>query len=473
MWHPWTVALLLVLLLEALALAPTQPTRAALQQAPDAPLQAPGQSNPEFMGMVVRDPFYEFNTLPGFLGPNTVAQEEMARNLAQIGVRWVRIEFLTEGGTPDFARYDYFIGTLAPRYGLKVLLLLHTNIVSGSPYALNTEPLYTDPLYGGGATDYMRRWLDAALTIAAHYDGSSPQAGRVHAFEILNEVNRLGDGTSLPPGVSYAGLDPTRVARLQAKFYRICKNTDGSQPAARCPADTPIIVGGLHPKGTSARRDDPKQPESFTYTDEDYLAAMYLSAFNDFRTNVNNKDPWRGRWPADGIGFHPYPEEITPREVLQDILSDPLARMLRRLDQVRARLNTFPDATPPFWITEVGFNVGYYKVRGPSAATLQAEFLRAVYTSLAARPDVANVFWFKYEDFPPAAPRPGVDAQQWGVVTIPFEEGGSINGMPCAGGACYDPTGTPSGFRPAYLAYRELAGLPVERVYLPIGRKGS
>jgi hypothetical protein len=478
MSHPWTVVLLLALLLGTLALAPTPPSRAEAHRAPAAPIQAPGLSNPELMGMVIRDPYYEFNSLPGTFGPNTVAQEQMAHNLAQIGVRWVRLEFLADGGALDFSKYDYFIGTLAPRYGLKVLLLLHTNIIPGSPYALNTEPTYTDPVYGGGATDYMRRWLDAALTIAAHYDGSSSSAGRVHAFEILNEINRLGDGTGLPPGVTYAGLDPTRVARLQAKFYRICKNTDGSQllngqPYARCPADTAIIVGGLHPKGTSARRDDPKQPETFLYKDEEYLEAMYRSAFTDFRNYAGNQDPWKNRWPTDGIGFHPYPEEITPREAIQDAFNDPLTRVLNRLNQVRMRLSTLPDANQAFWITEIGFNVGFYKVRGPTAPTLQADFMRAVYTSMAGRADVANVFWFKYEDFPPAAPQPGVDPQLWGVVSIPFVEGGSVNGLPCAGGACYDPSGAPNVFRPAYLTYRELAGLPIQRVYLPVGRKGT
>ena len=474
MSHPWTVVLLLALLIGALALAPTPPSRAETHHEPATPSQAPGLINPELMGMVIRDPYYEFNSLPGTLGPNTVAQEEMARNLAQIGVRWVRLEFLADGDTLDFSKYDYFIGTLAPRYGLKVLLLLHTNIVSGSPYALNTDQPYTDPVYGGGATEYMRRWLDSALAIAAHYDGSST-AGRVHAFEILNEINRIGDGTNLPPGVMYAGLDPARVARMQAKFYRICKNTDGSQllngqPYARCPTDTAIIIGGLHPKGTSARRDDPKQPETFLYKDEEYLEAMYKSAFMDFRNYAGNQEPWRGRWPTDGIGFHPYPEEISSR----DAFSSPLTRVLDRLNQVRIRMNSMdPPAYEPFWITEIGFNVGFYKVRGPTAPTLQADFMRAVYTSMAARADVANVFWFKYEDFPPAAPQPGVDPQQWGVVSIRFVEGGNVNERPCAGGACYDPSGKPSIFRPAYLAYRELAGLPIQRVYLPIGRKGT
>ena len=87
----------------------------------------------------------------------------------------------------------------------------------------------------------------------------------------------------------------------------------------------------------------------------------------------------------------------------------------------------------------------------------QIAFMRDVYESLAQRtlpggqPEVANVFWFKYEDFPPAS---GANAQRWGVVRIPFADGA------CPGGACYDPNGTPAVYRGSYLAYRELAGLP-------------
>ncbi|GAB4208060.1 MAG: hypothetical protein OHK0022_37120 [Roseiflexaceae bacterium] len=463
----WPFALLILVLAALLALGPARARANEPAVQPAAPAAMPGVANPEFMGMVIRDPYYDYNSMPGMSGPNTVAQEEMARTLARMGVRWVRMEFIADNGVVDFNRFDYFIGTLAPRYNLKVLGLLNTNLAAGSPYLLNTDPVGSDPVYGGGTNDYMRRWLDSALAVAARYNGSNPAHGRVHAFEILNEVNRLGDGTSLPPGVSYAGMAPDRVARMQAKFYRICKNTDNSQPVARCPADTAIIVGGLHPKGTSTRRDDPKQPETFTFTDEAYLAEMYRTAFTDFKDKSPNVEPWKGRWPVDGIGFHPYPEEIFPRLSLQDVASDINTKIGPRLNEVRAALVRAGDPNQPFWITEIGYNVGFYKVRGPLAPTYQALFMREVYLTLAARGDVANVFWFKYEDFPPAQPRPGVDPQQWGVVHIPFVEGGSVNGVPCAGGACYQPSGVPSYARPAFFTYRELAGLPVERVFLP------
>jgi hypothetical protein len=92
--------------------------------------------------------------------------------------------------------------------------------------------------------------------------------------------------------------------------------------------------------------------------------------------------------------------------------------------------------------------------------------MQDVYTTLSSRqldaqlcggaPEVANVFWFKYEDFPPAT---GPSAQQWGIVRIPLLGGN------CEGG-CYEPSGKPLFYRQSFWAYRELAGLPVYRTYL-------
>lgn len=464
-----SASLLLIALIAALpAAAAPRAEDTAMPQA-----TAPGTANPEFMGMVIRDPFYEFDTNPAFPGqPNQAFQDRMGQLLANAGVRWVRLDFLADpDGHVNFAKYDYFIGTVAPKYGFKVLGLLNVATIRTwvtvnnqgvyYPILLNTDPAtLTHPKYGAALNQYMIDWLDEALRVAAHYDGSDAQAGRVHAFEIFNEMNRLfGDGTNLPAGLEYAGLNPDYVARIHAKFYRICKNTDGSQPAAACPSDTQIILGGLHPKGTSNRR-TAKQKESFKFTDEQYLQQMYASAFTDFKHNPQNLAPWNDTYPLDGIGYHPYPEEIAPRASIQGIQQDIVIKILPRLQQLRDTLKT-PDVNDPdrpFWITEIGYNVAFYKNGGAQAPQLQAEFMRQVYTALAARGDVANVFWFKYEDFPPAS---GTNAQMWGIVRIHFDTGS------CPGGTCYTPSGEPELVRPAYLTYRELAGLPILRMYLP------
>src|SRR3954471_2716456 len=49
---------------------------------------------PEFMGMVIRDPWYDFGTYPGLPSePNYAFQDKMGATLAAMGVRWVRLDF--------------------------------------------------------------------------------------------------------------------------------------------------------------------------------------------------------------------------------------------------------------------------------------------------------------------------------------------------------------------------------------------
>ena len=135
------------------------------------------------------------------------------------------------------------------------------------------------------------------------------------------------------------------------------------------------------------------------------------------------------------------------------------------LNRMRAALVAAGDPRVPFWISEVGYNVGF-DVDGPlgkipaQTELGQAAFMYDVYTSLAARGDVAHIFWFKYEDFPPAS---GANAQRWGVVRIPFTESNA-----CPGGACYAVNGEPQQWRAAYLTYMDLAGMPVRRLALPV-----
>jgi hypothetical protein len=453
------VALLLLLFV---GLLPARPVLVA-EASPVSPITIPAEA----FGLVARDPYYEVH--PSTFAANRAAQDEMGRRMAELGVFWVRLEFIADDrGQVNFAKYDYFIGTVAPRHKLKILGLLATPILRGDPrywqfHLLNTEPT-TDtlrPEYGGGLNTYMRRWLEESLRVAERYDGSNAQAGRVHAWELFNEANRvLGDGTSLPEGVQYAGLNPVRLGRLHAKFYRICKNTDGSPAKPRCPDDTLIILGGLHPKGTSNRR-TADEPETFAYSDRSYLEAMYgPGGFSDFR----NADPQR-RWPLDGIGYHPYPEEINLVEP-QDLGFD-LFKIQERMSKLRQKLQQIGDGQRPFWITEIGYNVGFFKNRGVGVEARQAEFLREVYTRLWARGDVETIFWFKYEDFPPAEivvddqGSPIGDPQRWGLLRIPFRESPT-----CSGGACYDLSGKPDQVRPAYFAYRELAGLPMHKIFL-------
>src|SRR5258706_12617108 len=112
--------LLLLLLVAAL------PADAA-SRAEAAPAAAPGASNHDLMGMVIRDPWYDFRTTaPG--EPNKAFQDTMGATLAGMGVRWVRLDFhivvpladvtidQSQAIDAEIAKNDYFINEVAPRH---------------------------------------------------------------------------------------------------------------------------------------------------------------------------------------------------------------------------------------------------------------------------------------------------------------------------------------------------------------------
>jgi len=436
---------------------------AALPAAAAPQADPPGAIDPEFMGMVIRDPWYDFGTMPGAPNqPNQAFQDTMGDNLEDIGVRWVRLDFHIPGGydiseaqvDAEIAKNDYFINEVAPDHDLKVLALLSFDLLQASDaHLLNTGAFTETSKFGGGVNKYMHAWLTRALRIADRY------RDKIAGYEVLNEENRLPRyGDTGPAGDA---IQPEITGRLLTKFYRFCKNIDPTNENHGCDAGTKIILGGIHPRGTGG--------STITMTDAEYLTKIYNdpNSFGDFKTR-------QGFYPVDGIGYHPYPQEIrlSPNNVDVD----------RGIARMRAALNNV-DPNQQFWVTEVGYNVGF-DPDGPKnpqpqqTEAGQAAFMTDVYTSLFQRQlansqrEIANVFWFKYEDFPPAS---GANAQQWGVVRIPFVEGGSVNGIPCPGGACYDTYGQPLFLRQSYTKYRELAGLPPidydHWMYLPIVEK--
>jgi hypothetical protein len=407
---------------------------------------------PELMGMVIRDPWYDFNTHPAYPNqPNYTFQDTMGATLAAAGVRWIRLDIHIFGDNveQEIAKNDYFIQQVAPRHGFKLLVLLNFDLLKGTdPRKLN-DKTYIPSRFGGGVNAYMETWLNRALAVADRYPG------QIDAFEILNEQNRLPQ--IAPKGPAGDAIDPRVVGRLIAKFYRFCKGIDvpAGEPQHGC-ANAKIILGGLHPRGTSDAKG------KIVLTDAEYLRAIYTDpdSFAGFKKQ-------RGFYPVDGIGYHPYPEEIRQSMTTRDVLVD------RGLGRIRDALISVQDPCIPLWITEIGYNIGFdpdgVKGKLPKQTEVgQMSLMQDVYTTLNQRqvcggPEMHTVFWFKYEDFPPAS---GPDAQQWGIVRIPFTEGPQ-----CPGGACYDVHGTPAEYRGSYLAYRELAGIPNQYVFLPtIGR---
>lgn len=428
------------LLLASLSLSGAQRTAA---QEPDAPNEL-GRS--DFVGMAIRDPYYEWGSdsaLPD--QPNRAFQDQMGVLLERAGVTWVRFEFHVRSADIDaeLAKHDYFINEVAPRHGLKVLALLAFDLVPGrTMWELNCTKIdepgrcvlkSSETKYGGGVNHYMNDWLDHALRIADRYGAS------IAAYEVLNEENRL------PP--SGLGIAPTMTGRLLTKFYRFCHGIESGEAAHGC--DTAkIILGGIHPRGTS----DTKKPSTIAQTDAQYLTSIYTdtASFAGFKSN-----PAHPYYPLDGVAYHPYPEEIR--------LSPNQAQVDKGMERMRAVLNQY-DALQQFWITEIGYNVAFYR----NTERDLEPFVRDVFSSLAARelpgglPEVANTFWFKYEDF---APADGKDAQKWGMVRIPFQADATR-----PDGTRYSATGLPIMVRGTYTVLRELTGMPADppRVFLPL-----
>src|SRR5436309_1826658 len=118
--------LLLVLASSALPAAGAQPP------APDT-RALPAALDREFMGMVIRDPWYDFGTNPAYPNaPNRDFQDTMGATLAHAGVRWVRLDVHIFGDPiSEIAKNDYFINEVAPRNDLKVLALLSFDLLQG------------------------------------------------------------------------------------------------------------------------------------------------------------------------------------------------------------------------------------------------------------------------------------------------------------------------------------------------------
>lgn len=391
----------------------------------------------EQMGMVIRDPWYEFNTNPDYPdAPNYAFQDTMGATLAEMGVRWVRLEFHIEGTDIDeaeverqVARNDYFINEVAPRHNLRVLGLLSFDLLRGTPIrVLNDGATKVHPIYKSAVNDYMIIWLDRARFIADRYKG------RVHAYEILNEQNRLpGPGDAISAQIA---------ARLHVKFYYRFKVADreiGSGDQSW--RDTiPVLVGGLHPRGTGNLGD----PDYCS--DLAYLRKLYTQPSDGFLDYPELE--YGSRFPVEGIAYHPYPEEIRGSLNRYPAGRDPEweATMLAyRLDELRHELRELGHPDVPFWITEIGYNAAF----GDHDEAGQAHFMETVLPMLNKRADVAATFWFKYEDFPSP---PWSCANEWGVVQIGFHEDPA-----CAGGARYNPEGRPESIRPAFHVYRSLA----------------
>lgn len=468
------------------------PSANAQQQATATPVD-PAQPLGDFMGMVVRDPHYEWNTNPAY--PNDVNRaflDTMGANLQAAGVKWVRIEFQAEPtaqegsdipGQIRFAAYDYFINTVAPANNLKVLALLATPLVrqragtdavscpndSNDPSRAYPAGQYFDPelleyslCLNTGASQYgyvnpyMKIWLDNAFQIAKAFPYNKATGAGIAAYEVLNEENRYLNGGG-------KGLKPDAVATLVTKFYRVFKingGPDGSLGAWG--NDVKIILGGLQPD----RCTDCGAPAP-GMTDREYLNAIYRSSA--FQNYYCSSSSCNRKYPIDGVGYHPYPMEMRSGLVPEDTAINDLFRVPQRMQAIRNVMLQNGDAANKLWITEVGDRGAPITV-DPAGDNerRQAQFMRSIYFMLWQDRDfVENVFWFKYEDF--EVPASGVGPSNWGVVRLmprPADQ------MQC--GTCeYDQNGTVQQYKQSYWTYQDIAqnGFDTYKTFLPIATR--
>jgi hypothetical protein len=381
-------------------------------------------TDPEMFGMVVRDPFYEYNTDPVNFheAPNRTALERQAAELQEAGVRWIRMEFFAdydgtvERGDINWSKYDWFINELAPKYGLKILALLNVGMVAHDGQTL--RPLsFNDPPDGGGSdpgdgsNHFIRVFTGRAQTIAARY-GSA-----ISAYEIINEPNISWD-LWLDSRHGSAEIKPERYAALIFSAYRAIKNV---QPQAE------VIVGGIMIGSP---------PEGQDHDQFDYLYQLYVSEWADlYRSRGYSSRAGWNTVPWDGVALHPYFLD-TPQ--LFPLLRD-FARKLRDRGDHRSKL----------WITEIGAQAtppSSPKDPPTDDEVKQAGYLRAVYTGLLRDLElhniVAHTFWFKYEDFVP-----GNYTHNYGLVRL----------LETPDGTNYAPSGRVWVHKLAYKVYQELA----------------
>lgn len=429
-----------------------------------------------FMGMVVRDPYYEWQTNPNYLGVNRAFYDAMGANLQAAGVKWVRIEFVAEStqasgssvppGQVYVDKYRYFVNTVAPRYGLKVLGLLATPLVrdaSGNyldpeliEAGLGNATCNNSTAYGY-TNQYMCIWLRNAFTVANAFPYDKTTGAGIAAYEVLNEENRYLNGNG-------KGMNPSAVGTLLTKFYRVFRqNQDPGGNYGAWRNDVSIILGGLHPDYCTDCAPSPGM------NDRDYLDAVYNSG------PLQGYKSAYGQYPLDGVGYHPYPMEMVNNLVPEPTGYPELYRVPTRMSQIRQVMLANGDAAHNIWVTEVGDRGAPRTVDPPGDnEQRQAQFLQSVYWMLWQDRDfVQTVFWFKYEDFNVPSDPTAIGPENWGVVRLQPRPSSQYQCTNCI----YEMNGNVQVYKQSYYTYAGIAlsgtGLQTYTTYLPVVMSNS
>jgi hypothetical protein len=270
----------------------------------------------------------------------------------------------------------------------------------------------------------------------------------------MNEENRYLAGGG-------RGMSPDRIGDLMTKYYRAYR---AGYPAATPDpqrAATRLIVGGLHP-------DRCNDCAVGGLNDRQYLDRIYKSSGVAGYRAANGKYPW------DGIGYHPYAAEMRSGAVEEPTAINDLYRVPIRMDAIRNVMVGNGDAGTKLWVTEVGDRGAPLTVDPPGDNERnQAYFMRRIYQLLWQRHAfIENVFWFKYEDFAVPATDSVPGPENWGVVRLvrrpadqPCPQTAPVGNQSCD----YDQNGAIQRVKLSYSTYADIAqnGFLLYTVRLP------
>ncbi len=373
------------------------------------PAAARDLSDPQdFFGIVGRDPWYEYNTNPEKF-PNDVNRaflDNLHAGMAEMGARWVRVEFHAEYDEPvgpgriDWAKHDWYFLDSAPRYGLKTLAVLGTGIVADLDKTYQFKHINDKP-DSDGRNLYSRTYVQRVHEILDHYGDA------IEAYEILNEPN-ANQLLHWETNGREKAVNPDIYGQIVTDIYT---NEKAAHPSVQ------FIAGSLlHDHDVQNGRD-----EHF-----EWMRKVYESPA------VKRYVKEHGRYPWDGISIHPY--YLNPTQ------------LLAHMEELRSLQESYGDTTP-IWVTEIGWPAEppewtSFGIMDPTASEQeQADYLYAVYTTLRDQaPYVERVFWFKYEDF-----GGGGTYANWGLVRLRDSS------------QRYGPDATPWPRKPAFSVYQSLA----------------
>ena len=306
---------------------------------------------------------------------NKTVLENMVKEMAASGVKWIRVEFFAEYGDPTgpgrmpYEKYDWFLTDLMRRYNMNVLGVLSYGIVRDTNYTYALNKVNDPSDRGDGSNPFIRGFADRAAEIAGHY------AGYVNAWEIINEPNSNTQLDFITKGQQQR-IFPDRMASIMSLVYPRLKSISST---------VPVLLGGLINTAGA-------YPDNY---DIPYLRQLYASSIIR-----GHGAPW------DVVADHPY--ELKAADIPD------------HERQMHAVMEQAGEGFKKIWVTEFGMQAPAPAVPESGiipvtpAEAQQAAFLTDTMTGLLKMRDIVErAFWFKLEDF--TIQEQGNQQTNWGL----------------------------------------------------------